>query len=78
MKRPGSTSAARAPNRYTQLLRHLFDLHYLKGASEVEFDREEIMASELIALFELEETEQGDRQGDGKALPACPAPRDVR
>jgi len=45
LKRPASTSVARTPNRYTQLLRHLFDLHYLKGASEVEFDREEMEAA---------------------------------
>ena len=46
MKRPVSTpAAARRPNRYTQLLEHLFELHYRPGATEVEVDREEMEAA---------------------------------
>ena len=46
MRRPASTPrGARGPNRYTQLLEHLFELHYKQGATEVEFDRAEMQAA---------------------------------
>src|SRR5579862_1250794 len=35
----------RGTNRYTQLLAHLFDVHYQPGATEVEFDRAEMEAA---------------------------------
>ena len=46
MRRPAKTTPnARGPNRYTRLLEHLFERHYEQGATEVEFDREEMEAA---------------------------------
>lgn len=35
----------RQPNRYAQLIEHIFDSHYTEGATEVVFEREEIQAA---------------------------------
>ena len=45
MNRAPRIANERGPNRYSQLLEHLFAAHYSDGAAEVEFDREEMEAA---------------------------------
>jgi hypothetical protein len=45
MDRRGKGPSHRRPNRYTQLLEHLFEAHYSPGTTEVTFDRAEMEAA---------------------------------